>query len=121
MAKLGSKTYYKRKADMLVSKLTRSRGKCERCGTTTGQLQTAHIIGRSNHTLRFDLQNVLCLCANCHRWNHTYPIDFGKWVTEKFPNKIEYLNIMKNQLTKRTALDYKNLVDMLQEKLGGEK
>ena len=113
MPKIGTKTYYKKKADTLVSKITRARGKCEKCGTTTGQLQTAHIIGRANHTLRFDFQNTLCLCANCHRWNHAYPIDFGKWVTKKYPNKVKYLNTRKNKITKRTALDYKELVDIL--------
>ena len=121
MSKLGTVTYYKKKADTLVSKITRARGKCERCGVTSGvQFQTAHIIGRFNHTLRFDLQNVLCLCANCHRWNHTYPIDFAKWVKKKYPNRVKYLDINKNQITKRNALIYKELCDTLQEKLNAK-
>ena len=117
MSKLGTVTYYKNRADTLVSKIVRAKGKCERCGSTTGQMQTAHIIGRSNHTLRFDFQNVLCLCANCHRWNHTYPLDFAEWVENKYPNRVRYLNINKNQLTKRNAQTYKELCELLQEKL----
>ena len=111
--KLGTKTYYKKKADNLISKIVRSKGRCERCGSTTGQLQTAHIVGRSNHTLRFDLMNVLCLCANCHRWGHTYPLDFAKWVEREYPNRVTYLEMNKNRMTKRTAKDYKELCEML--------
>lgn len=115
MAKLGSVKYYKKKADDLTSAIVKLQGKCEWCGSTTGQLQCAHIIGRVNHTLRFDPMNVLCLCANCHRKAHTYPMEFSNWVLNKYPNRASYLAHNKGQLTKRTAKDYKELVEVLQK------
>ena len=116
MGKLGTVKYYKKKADTLVSKIVRTRGKCEWCGGTS-HLQAAHFVGRQNHTLRFDLQNVLCFCAGCHRKAHDYPKKFVDWFTKKFPNRLIYIELNQNQLTKRTALDYKELVGTLQEKL----
>lgn len=117
MRKLGSKTYYKKKADNLVSQIVRYKGHCEWCGTKQGQLQCAHYVGRANHTLRFDLFNVLCLCATCHRKGHNDPQGFVKWFEAKFPNRAKYIEMNKNKLTKRTAKDYKELVEGLQDKL----
>ena len=112
--KLGTKTYYKKKADNLVSKIVRKKGHCEWCGNSKN-LQCAHYVGRNNHTLRFDLMNVICLCAGCHRKGHDYPNKFVKWFEGKFPNRISYIEMNQNRLTKRTARDYKELVEMLKE------
>lgn len=53
------------KATMLHSKLVRSRGQCENCGSEHA-LQTAHIIGRRYVATRTDERNAFCLCAKCH-------------------------------------------------------
>jgi len=108
------KTTLKNKADKLVSEIVRLSGQCERCGNTN-YLQCAHIVGRNNHTLRFDLMNVLCLCAGCHRWGHDNPIFFSEWVKEKYPARFEYLMHNANQLTKRTLSDYEELCQGLQK------
>lgn len=109
-----NKTYWKKKCDVLVSKIVRLQGVCEWCGTTQGQLQCAHIVGRSNHTLRFDLQNVLCFCATCHRKAHNDPLGFATWFDKNFPNRREYLDMNKNHLTHRKLNDYKEMVKMLE-------
>ena len=114
MAKLGKIKYYKKKADDLVSLIVRLKAKCEWCGTNNGQMQCAHFVGRANHTLRFDFQNVICLCATCHRKGHNYPRDFVKWFEKKFPNRVKYIEMNKHRITKRNALIYKELVDVLQ-------
>lgn len=112
MAK-STKTSLKRRADQLVSQIVRLKGKCERCGKTEG-LQCAHVISRSNHTLRFDLMNVLCLCSGCHiNFAHQDPLGFSKWFQENYPARYEYLMHNKNFLTKRTLQDYKELVEAL--------
>ena len=106
---MGTKTYYKRKIDAWVSKKVREKGYCEWCGTRSGQMQCAHVVGRANHTLRFDLKNVLCLCATCHRKAHNDPIGYTMWFQSKFPDRFTYLNELKNTITKRTLNDYKEL------------
>jgi hypothetical protein len=58
----------KRKATALHSQYVRARdGRCVRCGTTSGQLQCAHIISRRYAATRTDEGNAYCLCAGCHR------------------------------------------------------
>lgn len=69
----------KKEADDLASKITRSYGKCEKCGSTLW-LQAAHIYSRRFNATRHDLSNLLCLCASCHRWGHDKPLDFARWV-----------------------------------------
>ncbi len=123
--KLGTKTYYKKKADNLVSKIVRKRGKCEMYGHAkdkcTIQLQNHHYVGKKNHTLRFDLMNCFCLCAGHHNWfkqsAHNDPQWFDEVVRTKFSNRYDYVAMNKNRLTKRTALDYKELVEMLKSML----
>ena len=55
----------KGKATKLHAELVRSRGRCERCGSTW-QLQCAHIISRRYSATRTDERNAWCLCATCH-------------------------------------------------------
>lgn len=55
----------KRACDMLFSRLVRSRGRCERCGSTQN-LQCAHIISRRYVQTRCDPRNAWCLCTRCH-------------------------------------------------------
>lgn len=59
----------KRKATTLHSMVVRARAgyRCERCGTTDGQLQCAHIVSRRYTATRCDPFNAWCLCASCHR------------------------------------------------------
>ena len=59
----------KKKATTLHSMVVRARAgyRCERCGTTDGQLQCAHIVSRRYTATRVDPFNAWCLCASCHR------------------------------------------------------
>jgi 5-methylcytosine-specific restriction endonuclease McrA len=77
-----TKTSLKRRLDKKVSELVRARGKCERCGSRNC-LQTAHIFSRRYLSVRWDLDNVLCLCASCHFWSHSNPILFTEFVRKK--------------------------------------
>lgn len=53
------------RATKLHSLVIRSRGRCEKCGSTNA-LQTAHIISRRYAATRTDETNAWCLCAACH-------------------------------------------------------
>lgn len=74
------------KLDKKCSQIIRARGYCERCGPLKyhdySLLQCAHIYSRTYKSVRFDLLNLLCLCASCHFWAHKNPIDFGEWVKD---------------------------------------
>jgi hypothetical protein len=60
--------------------------KCEYCGKTE-HLNSHHIFSRSNHLLRWDVTNGICLCAGHHVLKsdfsaHKTPADFVEWIKE---------------------------------------
>lgn len=107
--KVGKKKYYKRKLDAYWSQKIRSRGKCDRCGSTKKKLEMAHIQSRNNQYLRWDEQNLLCLCTACHFWSHQDPLGFNIFIRTMFPKRYEYLVKNKNKLVKRSAKDLKEM------------
>lgn len=111
----------KTSCDKLVSQIIRSLGHCERCGKTDG-LQAAHFITRSNHTLRWDLDNLICLCAGCHLfWAHKEIQEFVEWFAHRYPTRYTRLMREKNELTQRTLVDYEELEAELKHILEHEK
>lgn len=56
------------KADALCSKYVRSRGFCERCGSSNGRMEWAHILPRHYLKVRWDPRDAWCLCSGCHRY-----------------------------------------------------
>jgi 5-methylcytosine-specific restriction endonuclease McrA len=86
-----AKKKYKRKSKYAIAKSTVDRkwaevvrneaGKCALCPKTTG-LQAHHVISRSNHAVRWNLNNGVALCALHHTFGnklsaHKTPIDFA--------------------------------------------
>ena len=75
-----------KKLDTLFSKVARERTpQCEYCKTTKN-LNTHHIYGRRNRSLRWDLDNSCILCVNHHKFStefsaHETPISFTNWLT----------------------------------------
>ena len=77
----------KRKATTLHSQYVRARdGCCQKCGTTSGQLQCAHIISRRYTSTRTYEWNAVCLCAGCHRRLTEHPHEhvafFQNWCNQ---------------------------------------
>lgn len=72
----------KRKADVLFSRIVRSRGHCENC-QSTHNLQCAHIISRRYANTRTDLDNAFCLCATCHFRFTDWPLEFADFVEDR--------------------------------------
>jgi 5-methylcytosine-specific restriction endonuclease McrA len=71
----------KGRADDLFSQLIRSRGYCERCGSTEF-LQCAHLITRARLNTRWMTTNAWCLCARCHiRLTH-WPVEHRDFIWE---------------------------------------
>lgn len=85
-----TRTSLTNKIDRLVSEITRSIGHCVWCGDGDYEkLQCAHIYSRKFKSVRFDLRNVLCLCARCHFHGHSNPVDFIEFV-KRYLGDYEY-------------------------------
>lgn len=94
-----SKTQLKKKLDKEFGRIICSRGRCARCGRGAEEvtLQCSHIIGRTNHAVRWDIDNGVCLCYRCHiHWWHKEPLEAQEWVKE-------YLGEMKLEALKARA------------------
>jgi hypothetical protein len=59
---------------------------CEYCGKTTS-LQSHHIFSRSDRSVRWNIDNGVCLCASHHTLGnksfHKAPADMIEWIKEK--------------------------------------
>ncbi len=61
--------------------------RCEKCGKTNN-LNSHHIISRSNFGVRWDYRNCCVLCPDCHKFNrlfsaHGTPTLFSDWIRQK--------------------------------------
>ena len=84
-----TKTILIKKCDVLWAKIIKERAgnKCEACGKTA-YLNSHHIYSRSNHRMRHNLKNGVCLCAGCHTFSSTFsahktPAEFMDWIRIK--------------------------------------
>lgn len=68
------------KADMLFSRIVRSRASCERCGNTA--TDTAHIVKRRYSATRCLEDNAWALCRSCHQLTEQWPHEF-MWLVER--------------------------------------
>lgn len=73
-------------ADDWFSKCVRMRSNftCDHCGTVfpglTRELHCSHFEGRSNHSIRFDIDNGFAHCASCHKHLASHPGEFTRSV-----------------------------------------
>lgn len=110
-----TKTSLRRKLDKLCSEIIRKRGKCQKCYGTNA-LQTSHLFSRTYNNTRWDLCNLLCLCASCHFWSHKNPLLFTEWVKKYLgKEKYEALKEKHNQITKYTLEDLQTKLKVLQK------
>lgn len=87
MRKLSKKTL-RNKCDSLWSEIIklRAKGKCEYCRSTSS-LNSHHIFSRSNGSVRYDINNGVCLCAKHHVFDsrfsaHKAPAEFMAWIED---------------------------------------
>ena len=108
-----TKSSLTRRLDRACSDIVRSRGKCERCGSVD-TLQCCHIFSRTYRNLRWDLDNLLCMCASCHFFCHKNPLSFSDFVERKLgKDKIDQLNETRNTIVKFTIKDLQLKLDVL--------
>lgn len=77
-----------KKADDLWSKAVRKVWACAYCGKREN-LNAHHIFSRHNKSVRWDLDNGICLCSWCHVFSdkfsaHKTPTDFTYWLETQY-------------------------------------
>ena|SRR3990167_6733985 len=97
-----------RKSDTVFSIYIRTKAgwTCERCFTTyepgSSSLHCSHFHGRGRESTRFDPENCNCLCFGCHRYFHSYPLEYVDWKRKKMgENEFKILEMRSNQYKKR--------------------
>ena len=82
------KTVNKRKDDQWTHLVKERAGfKCEYCGSDKN-LNSHHIFSRANRSVRWDLDNGVCVCSLHHIFSsqfsaHLSPIEFSEWLKDK--------------------------------------
>lgn len=112
----GTRAALKRKCDKIFSEKVRAVGQCELAGLDknqcSGSLQCMHIVGRSNHNLRWDSMNAICGCAGHHMYYTNRPTEFAMLVSEVWPEQWAYLQEHRNEIwDKDIEAIYEMLVD----------
>lgn len=102
-------------ADALFREIVRLPGVCKRCGSNY-MLQTAHIISRSYHQIRWSLDNAICLCAKCHVYFTHHPVEWEIWI-KKLIGEEKYNELQYRAIQYHIPIDYELIVARLKEEL----
>jgi 5-methylcytosine-specific restriction endonuclease McrA len=86
-----------RELDALTRRLVvelRDRNTCQRCGATaqTHKIDWSHVVTRGAKSVRWVEWNSKALCAGCHRWWASHPIEAADWWRAKWPER--YVSLM---------------------------
>lgn len=105
-AKKATKTALKKKLEVLVKTYVKQRDSytCQHClkKVEGANCHASHVIpvSRSGY-LQFEPLNMKALCYHCHlNWWHKHPIEAGRWFTDTFPERWEYLDNLHKQRLK---------------------
>lgn len=93
--------------DDLWSKAVKARAgyKCEKENCNNKDLQSHHVVSRTNYALRFDVENGVALCTYHHLfWAHKDALAFTKWIATK-----RDLNYLESKRGNRSKLDFNAL------------
>lgn len=118
--KFRGKTPKQNNVDNLWSEIvkTRAGNKCEYCGIERS-LNSHHIFSRSNHSVRWDVNNGICLCASHHLLGnfsaHKAPLEFADWIKEKRGE--EWYDNLKRKSKEIYKPDYQVIYDNLRKLL----
>ena len=77
-----------KKADDLWSRVVRMKWECAVCWKKEF-LNAHHIFTRHNKSVRWDVENGICLCSGCHVFSdkfsaHKTPTDFTYWLEKQY-------------------------------------
>ena len=118
-----SRKSIRKELDELWAELVKKRAgyKCERSGKTR-YLNSHHIFSRSNLSVRWDLDNGVCLNAGWHTLQtnsaHKAPIEFIEWIKDKRGEKwYQELRIKANQIKKWSTPELRILLERFRKEL----
>lgn len=112
-----TKTGLTNKLDKECSRIIRSQGICVSCGENDySKLQCCHIFSRTYKNTRWDLMNLLCMCAGCHFESHKNPIMFVERVRQHLGEyNFNQLKARHNFIKRWTIPEMQDLLKSLQE------
>lgn len=114
---------WENKLDAIFSKVVRKRGYCARCKKVEYEkLQCSHIHTRTKMSVRWDLENALCLCSGCHAyWWHKHLVDAAEFARE-YLGEAKYMALLyrANAIKKWTLEEMSQWYSALQEAYGLE-
>jgi len=100
-----------KKLEKLVKDYVKRRDEytCQKCGKVVegSNCHASHVIpvSRSGY-LQFDPMNMKVMCYHDHiNWWHKHPVEAGKWYTDTFPERWEYLQALHIQRLKPLTYD----------------
>ena len=107
----------KTKLDKVLSEQVRSQGFCSKCRKDDySKLHCCHIFSRKLMSVRFDRDNLVCLCSSCHAEFHDRPILFQEFIKEYLGKERYSQLIMKSTMIKKwTIFELQELYDRLKE------
>jgi len=77
----------------------RDRNTCQRCGATAAKskIDWSHVLTRAAKAVRWSEFNSKALCAGCHMWWGSHPIEAADWWRAKFPERALALQEWRHQ------------------------
>lgn len=119
-------SYYRKKCVELAKMIAKHRDgyKCQRCGNSAAQgfqIHASHIKAEGrNHSMSADTDNILALCASCHKWWwHEEPTLSGIWFKEKYPELSKELMIRQMTPKHMGTFEWKKKLEELKERYNG--
>lgn len=103
-------SYWKKRADLLWSKVVKQTGRCAYCGTMVN-LQAHHLIARKSNLTRHKVECGLCLCEYHHLYcpeisPHLETEAFEQWLKKNVPRKYRWMRRQKS-FRSHVKVDYK--------------
>ena len=96
---------------------------CQRCGKQKKhgwKMEVAHFFSRANKCVRWDLDNVVLLCFNCHYlWGHQNPNEFSQWFSERLGTTKFTMLKLRKEGSKPDFWGFKMYLDQELKKLEG--
>lgn len=94
---------------------------CESCGKLDGRKECAHIYGRAAKSVRWSLDNAVCLCHYCHMQYTANPLEFTAWLEqylgeghmqllrEKWQVLMKTNKLLRKEIAKHYREEYKKM------------
>ena len=91
---------------------------CQRCGSTTKQLNACHFYSREGKAIRWEPLNITTLCVGCHFWGHKNPLGFVRWYSEKMgKEKMDILELKKRNRLKTSLVNLQMIKQIMLQQI----